>query len=72
MTGGLGWGVGGKLKREGARVCVCMCVCVCVCVCVADSLCCTAETNIVKQLLAKKEIKRGCNSNGKQGQIQML
>ena len=62
MTGGLGWGVGGRLKREG----------VCVCVCVTDSLCCTAETNIVKQLFAKKEIKRGCNSNGKQGQIQML
>ena len=61
---------GRRDAQERGRACVC--VYVCVCVCVADSLCCTAETNTVKQLLAKKEIKRGCNSNGKQGQIQML
>ena len=32
-----------------------MSVCECVCVCVCDSLCCTAETNTVKQLFSKKK-----------------
>ena len=48
--GGSSIGNGGeRLKREGyiyVHVCVYVCVCVCVYTLAADSLCCTAETDI--------------------------